>query len=236
MNRTEQLKEQFKIYRTSNEPYKRFGSDNDGGYVMIDDLKSTDYVISCGIGDGNIFLADAAVEKDMAENVAGVDMYDIADVDISGMSDKLKFYQREIGSSFSLSEMIDLAGNHDDYILKMDVEGGEWPAFLSAKSEDIAKFRQMVIEFHDIATHTLNNEGLKNIISVLDKINKTHKLVLVHPNNYAPTLTVDLKKIPQVVEVLFIRKDSYRFMDVDYPESLTSPCNPNFEDLDLFYN
>lgn len=236
MNRVDELKQEFKIYRTSNEPYKRFGNVNDGGYVMVDDLNSQDYIISCGIGDGDIFVADAAVEKDMSKNVAGVDMYDIFNVDMTGMPDKLKFYQREIGFEFGLSDMFALSGDHKDYVLKMDIEGAEWPFFLNAESKDIAKFRQMVIEFHDIASIILDEQKFNSMMSVFKKINKTHKLVLIHANNYAPANNIDLRRVPQVIEVLFLRKDSYNFVDVDYPESLNSLCDPANCDLPLFYN
>lgn len=236
MDRIKILKDQLKVYRTSGENYKRFGNAHDGGYVMVDDLVETDYVISCGIGDNKVFVADAAVEKDMSKKTAGVDMYDIFNVNTNGMPDKLRFFQKELGLQFGLKDMILIAEEQKDYILKMDIEGAEWPVFFNADSKDIAKFRQMVIEIHDIGSHILNGDAFDNMISVFEKINKTHKLVLIHANNHAPVFPINLQRIPQVVEVLFLRKDSYNFVDIDYPESLTSPCKPEAEDLSLFYS
>ena len=49
---------------------RRFGSSNDGGYLMIDDLNHSDFLISMGVAD------DVNFERDVVGKIAGVHLYD----------------------------------------------------------------------------------------------------------------------------------------------------------------
>lgn len=230
-----ELKKELKIYKTCGENYQRFGNKNDGGYIIVNDLSKNDFAISCGIGNGGAWAIDFSAEYDLSKRCGGINMYELAEIDAPDDMKNASLFQAEIGENFGLSEMLKHVEIHNEFILKMDIEGAEWVFFKNAESSDINKFRQMIVEFHNIANMINDDIKFNNMISIFRKINKTHRLVLVHPNNHAKVFNIETFAIPNVVEVLFLRKDSYNFVDVDYPEYLTSPCKKSFMEIEPFY-
>jgi len=234
MNKIEKIKNQLKIYRTFNENYKRFGSDNDGGYVMIDDINKEDFVISCGIGDDVAWSSnDIEFERQMFQICKEIHMYDCAIDKIDNLPINAKFFKGYVGEEILLEDMFKKSEKQKDYILKIDIEGGEWNFFYKAKSSDIKNFRQMSIEFHDFEHMIIHN--FEKTYCVLKKINKTHNLMLINANNWSDVKIIDNKLVPSVIEVLFLRKNSYDFVNIDYPEKFLSPCSKERDDLELFF-
>ena len=126
-----------------------------------------------------------------------------------------------------------------DYILKMDIEGSEWDFFANAESSDIEKFRQMILEIHWLDGLRANDERYNRMVSVLSKINATHNLVLIHGNNFSPLFNYGDLVIPDVIEVLYLRKDSYNFVDddeefFDHPEYLNAPCTSEIPEINYY--
>lgn len=234
MSNLKKIKEQLRVHYTQGAKYKRFGSDNDGGYVMVDDISNKDFIISCGIGDDVIWSSQhISWEKDMFDICKEIHLYECAIDGIDNMPSHAKFFKCFVGKEIFLKDMIDNAGKHDDYILKVDIEGGEWDLFYNSTSLEINNFRQIVLELHNIPYMIKNN--FKKIYSVLSKINKTHRLMFINTNNWGSTEIIDNKLVPTVVEVLFLRKDSYNFVDIDYPNELLRPCSEERDDLELFF-
>ena len=67
--------------------------------------------------------------------------------------------------------------------------------------------------------------------SIIEKINKTHQIVALHPNNYSKTVNVAGLVIPQVLEITFLRKSDNKFVEGTPPKNLFYPNNPNSEDI-----
>jgi hypothetical protein len=240
MNRHDQIKKIFKIHKTVGQEYFRVGSVNDGGYVLANDLTKKDFVMSCGIGDNVIWdVSDIAFEYQIVESVVGLDMYEYALDSLSNMPKNSRFFKAEIGKDTLIKDMLSNAGNQEDYVLKMDIEGSEWDFFNDASSEDINNFRQIVVEFHWLESMVNNDSEYEKIINTFLKINKTHNLVLLNGNNYSTVFEYESLLIPNVIEVLFLRKDSYAFIKEglqetpDCPEKLITPCNPNQPQLEF---
>jgi hypothetical protein len=110
----------------------------------------------------------------------------------------------------------------------MDIEGTEWEVFNSASLDDLLKFRQIVVEYHWIIDK-INNGDYELMKSCFDKINKTHTPVWIHANNYGKCIKVNGISVPDVVEVLYLRKSDYIFNNyLSYEEYLNI-----FNDFDM---
>lgn len=234
------IQQLLKVYKTHKEEYVRLGAERDGGYVMVNDISKDDFLMSCGITDNiNWKLDQINFESQMSELVKGIDMYECAIDYLNNMPTNSKFFKARIGEDTGIKDLFHNAGTHQDYILKMDIEGSEWDFFDSAESSDIEKFRQIVIELHWLSNLQKDDEMSKKIESVLSKINKTHKLVLIHGNNHSPLFSYGKLIIPDVIEALYLRKDSYNFVDqdaefFDHPESLNVPCASYLPEIDYY--
>ena len=201
----------------------RVGRNNDGGYVMVDDFKETDCLISYGIG------GDVSFEKDLQNKIKLSHLYDHT---IQNLPDNVKnsiFYKEEINSTkidktCDIEKSLKKLPDEKDFILKCDIEGSEWDILESCNEEDLSKFRQIVIEFHHFIQSN-NSDVLDKYLNVLKKINKTHQSINVHGNNCGPW---SFKKmdLPNVLEITYLRKTDYEFKNFD--KELTEKYNmPN---------
>lgn len=203
-SRINKLKELLSLYKTEGVLYKRFGSPNDGGYVLVDDLSKDDFVISCGI-DNNIDW-----EKDVSPFVSGINAYDNS---IQQMPEKIEgceFYNKTISQDVFISDLVQQARNDKDLILKVDIEGAEWNLF--SESDDLSMFRQIVVELHGFIHGIQDGKLFNKMVNALSNLNKDHFPVFIHGNNYSQHVDIFGNKIAQVAEILFLRK-------VDYPHS-----------------
>ena len=241
-NKEKRIKQLLSFCRTSGEKYLRIGSQNDGGYVMVDDFSQKDYAISCGIEDGIVHISDLEFENQISQKSNGLDMYDYAIDSLNHNFRNGRFFKAELGNDFGLKEMLSNAGEQEDYILKMDVEGAEFDVFFNAESSDISKFRQMVVEFHWLQNIATDESYYCKFANVFHKILKTHHIVWFHGNNHSGTFEYGGMVIPEVVEILFLRKDSYKFVSAnsnlaDNVDKLTRPCKSDIPDIiyDMFF-
>jgi hypothetical protein len=63
-------------------------------------------------------------------------------------------------------------------------------------------------------------------VEILEQILKTHQAVVVHPNNYGGVFYADGFAIPQVIEITFLRRSSYEFLDPPFTKNqLLMPNN-----------
>jgi hypothetical protein len=228
----DKIKDQLKIYRTSGEKYKRFGPTGDGGYVMVDDITENDFVISCGIGDDKIWDSrNIEWEKDILSFCNYMHMYECAD--IKNTLPKSELFKGFVGKDFYLDSMLANTKWEKDFITKIDIEGGEWPLFAQAKTKEIGKFRQIVIEFHDFAER-IRSDSIATLKTLI-KLNRTHKIAYINENLYGSYEHINNFMVPNIIEVLFLRKSSYGFVNVDYPESLLNSSNTKLNNITPFY-
>lgn len=202
----------------------RVGKDNDGGYVIVDDIKKDDFLISMGI------LDDVSFEQGMSSMVSGIHLYDYS---IEELPDEVKnstFFKEKITNDSN--HIFDRVPNDKDIILKIDIEGSEWEFFESLSDEHMNRFKQIIVEIHWFSKDP--EIGVKDCpIHIIEKINKTHQIVALHPNNFSPTVTVNKRLIvPQVIELTLLRKSDYQFSDYDsVPKELFMPNNLDAPDI-----
>lgn len=217
----------------------RMGNENDGGYIMLDDLPG-------GIAYSFGIAQNVAWDKDMASRGYDVYMYDHT---IDGLPEEnARFHWSKLGIADGVShdERLKtleelLAMNHHenerDMILKMDVEGAEWGFLESVKPETLARFRHILFEFHGLLDTEQYGLGVKysRILEMLKKINASHQLLHLHPCNFRNYVSVDGKNFPDTIEATYVIKDKYKFKqdyDVSLPLKIDAPdkkINPEIE-------
>jgi len=187
----------------------RIGGGADGGYVMVDPQQNG---IAYSIG----VCTMSPWDLEMANRGFMVHQYDAS---IDKEPDEHpniffnKFFLSDIpreGPFKTMKEII--AENHhqtkNDIILQMDIEGCEWDVLHQLSKKELLKFKQIVIEFHDVGLSAYK-------YSILRKLRETHTPVHFHYNNNVDTI----KLIPQLgfifsdrlIEVSYIRNDNLKF-------------------------
>ncbi len=121
-------------------------------------------------------------------------------------------------------------------ILKIDVEGAEYPVFKDPKVYGLLNNTiQIFMELHNIDRH------LESLDYFMDNISKTHTLIHIHANNHAGTFQLDGKNVPETLEVTFLANKyipNKEYATDKYPiAGLDQPCDRLKSDLvlDFFY-
>ena len=209
---------------------QRFGSANDGGYIMLNDVSANDYLISMGVGD------DINFEKDLCTKILGADLYDYTVAKLPAIIENSRFFPERIGSlgSTTLMSTVERVPIGAELLLKIDIEGSEWDALSIVDHETLNKFRQIVIEFHGLE-NILEDVFYEKALNVLKKLDETHFVLNVHPNNNSRVIFVENLLIPEVVEVSYLRRSSYgvKFTGSNVLATLNSPCNPSYPEIFL---
>ena len=212
----------------------RIGSDNDGGYVMFDDLDRVGTALSLGILDDDNW--DVAIA---ARGIA-VKQYDDSIEAAPSRHPKLRFFRSRIGAAgvpgtVSIEDIVDqhAPGTEPDLILKMDIEGSEWDVLETIPADVLSRFAQIVVEFHDL--QRLAHRGFHTrATTALTNVARTHQAIHIHGNNHAPIRTIRNVPFPSVLEVSYVSRRLYAFetcMDV-FPTSIDQPNH--FARPDLF--
>ena len=202
----------------------RLGNQNDGGYVVVDDFTQNDHVISMGVA------YDVSFEKALEGKVSWIDAYDYSVNNLPEPIANSRFFKERIGADSAY--VFDRVPKGKDLILKIDIEGGEWAFFESLSEEQVNRFRQIAVEIH----WSIQNPyaSIPEVpVDILEKLLKTHQVVVVHPNNYGSVFYADGLTIPQVIEITLLRRSSYEFLDSPFtkPQLLrpNDPARPELE-------
>jgi hypothetical protein len=189
----------------------RVGNDRgDGGYVMVDDWRDVVGAVSIGIGGD--------VSWDLAIAERGIDVHQFDHTVSRPPVDHPRFYFRPIGVGGdgstdtplrSLEHIVREIAPRGELVLKMDVEGAEWAALATAPAGVMERFSQIVIEVHGpLAGSVL--DAVRNVL-VARYLRRTHRVVHVHANNYAPAESFDGIRVPNVLELSYFRRTRATF-------------------------
>jgi hypothetical protein len=165
---------------------KRFGSANDGGYLMCENLiEPLDAGYSYGVGTNDDW--GCALSRQYHIPVHQYDCFDPARPMCNGGT--FVFHNECVGghTAYRDSRFFDtlenqIRKNGDDarrLIIKMDIEGAEWESLLATPDELLATIPQLAMEMH----------GFDNpkILDVLRKLKRNFYLVNLHFNNWSCT-------------------------------------------------
>ena len=98
-------------------------------------------------------------------------------------------------------------------ILKFDIESFEWQIFKNLPDNIIKQFKYIVGEFH------FNDSNNINYYAILKKIQNTHQVFHIHCNNCGQIIDIKGYRICDLLEMSFIKKEGYQFVNDDsiYP-------------------
>lgn len=229
-DRVSSIKKLLKTSVPLNTKFARKGSARDGGYIIADDIKSSDYLVSFGI-DNNVDF-----EKAISEHGCKSDLYDYSIDRLPEIVENATFFQKMIGiygDQTSLGECLERT--EGDVILKVDIEGSEWDVFSHSSVEDLSKCRQILMEVHWMQ-HLINEDFYNKALLAFTKLRSTHTPVFVHANNNVPLMIMGNSPVPMVFEVLYLRTSDYKFLKEGDPfYGLVSKNDVNFPEIGLTF-
>ena len=206
----------------------------DGGYVMVDDWRDVVGAVSIGIGGD--------VSWDLAIAERGIDVYQY-DHTVPGppiRHPRFHFHSCGIGTHDSadsgfrtLEQIVGDVPAGGNLILKMDVEGAEWATLSAAPSQVLERFSQIVIEAHAPLAGSAGDR-LHNL-QVLGRLRSTHQVVHVHANNYAPVESFDGIRVPNVLEISYLRRirTSFHASNEPLPSAEDVPNDPLRPEIEM---
>jgi len=165
---------------------KRFGSANDGGYVMCENLiEPLDVAYSYGVGSNDDWGCEVSRSYHVA--VHQYDCFDPARPTCNGGT--FVFHNECVGDRTgyrdhrffgTLENQIRRNGDIGRrLIIKIDIEGAEWNSLLAAPDELLASIPQIAMEMHGYDD--------PKIVEVLRKLKRQFYLVNLHFNNWSCT-------------------------------------------------
>ena len=166
--------------------FKRFGSANDGGYLMCENLiEPLDAAYSYGVGRNDDWGCE--VSRRYRVPVHQYDCFDPARPMCDGGT--FVFHNECVGdrTGYRNSRFFDTLENQirkngdtgRRLIIKMDIEGAEWDTLLAAPEELLASIPQITMEMHGY------NDS--KILEVIRKLKRDFYLVNLHFNNWSCT-------------------------------------------------
>ena len=191
----------------------RVGRQSDGGYVLVAPAQTNGRKLLYGFGVGD----DISFELQMAEQGYEIYLYDHTVKGLPQQHGQIHYYKRGLtgiedeahsGMSTLLGLLQENGHEHEEnIILKMDIEGAELDVFLNLPKEILEKFSQIVMEIHNLT----DEETWDRQIEMLTKLNKTHRLVHLHANNYSRIKYLGDLMISEAVEVTYVRGKDFQF-------------------------
>ena len=166
--------------------FKRFGSANDGGYLMCENLiQPLDAAYSYGVGSNDDWGCEVSRRYDVP--VHQYDCFDPARPTCNG--GRFIFHDECVGdrTGYSKSRFFDTLENQirkngdigRHVIIKMDIEGAEWDSLLAAPEELLTSIPQITMEMHGYDD--------PKILEVIRKLKRNFYLVNLHFNNWSCT-------------------------------------------------
>ena len=212
----------------------RIGGDGDGGYLVPDDLIGIKVCFSPGVSE--------VADFELALAALGIQCF-LADysVDVPPKQHPLFTFDKKFLGATDDDVFIRLEtwlrrapDNDNDMILQMDIEGAEYGVILNASDAMLARFRILVVEFHELQGLT-DKLGFELINLTFQKLLRQFDIVHIHPNNCRRPVVFNECQIPPVMEFTFLRKDrvAARAPASIFPHSLDRRNLPDVDDISL---
>ena len=203
---------------------KLFGTNDDGGYVLLDDISDIKIAYSFGIGPTVDF------DKELADNNIDIYMYDHTVTKLPIQNTRFHYFHTGLSGKSnpeqnlkSLEEIIEENGHlkEKNMILKIDIEYNEWESLIDVPDKILKQFKYILMEFHLKDDFILYEKVLK-------KLNKNHQIFYIHCNLCSKLKIIDDLLLCTSIEVSYIIKEGNIFTkdDTIYPvEDLQTKCN-----------
>lgn len=191
-------------------PLVRIGPKRDGGYLVPDDLDGIEACFSPGVGPSFAFEADL-LGRGIPSHLADASVPKPPDLPAELTFDPVFLGARNDDRLVTLEEWIRRRRpeSRGDLLLQMDIEGSEYTVLPSLDPATLARFRIVVVEFHNLPL--LADRVAFRILSLafmvlLEQFVTVH----IHPNNVRPGRRFGKLEIPKTMEFTFLRRDRVR--------------------------
>lgn len=191
----------------------RVGGENDGGYVLPNDLVGITECFSPGVSD-NVSFEKELLEKFQIES-------HLADfsVDTPPNNFKPKSFLKKFVGSVNNNERITISdwvssksgeSQNSDFLLQMDIEGDEYQSIIATPQHILEKFRLIVIEIHGYENWA-DPEFFKFVKTFFEKLLMSFTITHIHANNCCGVTNLSGVVFPNVFELSLIRNDRIEF-------------------------
>lgn len=187
----------------------RVGGANDGGYLLPNDFQGIDTCFSPGVDVNSSFETELLTKYQIESHLADYSV----EGPPNGFTPK-SFTKKFIGAMnddtyTTLDTWVRKQEEFDsehDFILQMDIEGGEYESIISTPIETIKRFRIIALELHQIESwgHPL---FFKFVETFFSKLLQHFYVVHNHPNNCCGLVNLGGVIAPRVFELTLLRKD-----------------------------
>ena len=221
----------------TNFPLIRIGSAHDGGYLVPDDFKEISACFSPGVEVNSSFELDLLQKTGIGSH--------LADYSVNGPPANFQpksFVKKFLGPNnndiyTTLEAWVKGQSEYlldQDFLLQMDIEGGEYLTILATPQEVLKRFRIIVLEIHFVEcwAHPL---FFNTVEAMFEKVLSDFYVVHNHPNNHGALLNLNGFEAPQFFEITLLRKDrsdALGYCDV-FPNPLDNPCYQKRAELAL---
>lgn len=225
---------------TPNVPLVRFGSNFDGGYILVDKDYKDSFLISAGISNNNDFEIDfanrggAGLQIDFSVESAPIAHSNLTFAPSRFVGEGKNKEDFDISLDQVFSRFIKTTKfENSRNVLKMDIEGAEWEILESSKS--IKRFDQILLELHyldRLAKPAFQETYIKSLENLFD----TFFPVAIAGNNCCGFVTLGGFSIPRVMELTLLNKNNYEALnreDKSKNQNLVSRNYPNRAPLEL---
>ena len=194
---------------TTEHPLIRIGPAGDGGYLIPDDLVGVGTCFSPGVNTESRFELQCAQ--------SGMNVF-MADASVHGPPDthpNFHFIKKFVGN-YTHDEFVSMADWEQqsqpdpdrDWIMQMDIEGGEYEFLLGMSEASLRRNRILVIEFHNL-DYLYDEVFFALANTCFRKILKSHTCIHIHPNNCSSAIRCQDIEIPKIMEFTFYRNDRF---------------------------
>ncbi|MBU3693247.1 MAG: hypothetical protein FGM40_00240 [Rhodocyclaceae bacterium] len=221
--------------RESGFPLIRIGGDQDGGYLVPDDLGGLLACFSPGV-DQVASFETSLYQRGIPSHLAD------ASVEAPPSGTPFKTFARKFLGASTAGEFISLEdwvstlepdAIEDSLILQMDIEGGEYDTLLACPMATLRKFRIMVVEFHNIESWS-QKDFFGIVRSLFKKLLSEFAVVHSHPNNACGIVNMNGFLAPRVFELTFLRRTRSTFGQATrLPHALDRPNIPRLPPLEF---
>jgi hypothetical protein len=199
--------------------FRRFGSPNDGGYLMCENLLgNVKSAYSYGIGPADDWGCDVSQSYGLT-----VHQYDCFSPPLAGCPNRRSIFHNEcvgpsrtmIGSRFFDTLESHIVRNGDAgkaLVVKMDIEGAELASLMATSAAVLERFDQLAMEIHGTD---------RWFLQMVRKLKRTFYLVHLHYNNQACTILRSSPLPASAYQVLFVNKR------IGIPDPTRTPTLPN---------
>ena len=219
-------------------PLVRIGGDQDGAYLIPDDLQGIRACFSPGVNNTKKFEDDLTTNHGIACHLCDFtsDIEAMETPLIEGMQTFIKkWLDVDHGvDNITLDEWVEdqCAGDQDDLLLQMDIEGAEYRNLLTCSQRTLKRFRIIAIELHKLASVNDPEEFELELGPLLRRLDQTHVCVHAHPNNCCGEFVVNGSSLvlPNIIELTFLSRSRF---DQGQASKLYPPLLPHPMDIDF---